>query len=109
MHMTHMDAYTILYQAREHMTGENCIETLIRETSGEDVKTFIEDMDEKAEEIRKIALKELEQGINLIRSEFPPNVSKRMQKYYIQNKETLVETFSHKVKEVILHYHTEEM
>lgn len=102
--MTHMDAYTILYQAREHMTEENCIEKLIKKTSGGDVKAFIEEIDMKAEEIRQIALVELEEGINLIRYEFPPNVSKRMQKYYYQNKESLVETFSHKVREVIFRY-----
>lgn len=102
--MTHMDAYTILYQAKEHMALGNDFEELVKEASGEDVQSFAQDMDGKAEEIRKIALVELEEGINLIRCEFPPNVSKRMQKYYSQNKESLVETFSHKVREAILHH-----
>lgn len=105
--MTHMDAYTILYQAKEHMTEEKNIEVLVKEASGEDVKTFIQGMDDQAEAIREIALAELEEGIHLIRCEFPPNVSKRVQKYYQQNKDSLVETFSHKVREVILHYGTQ--
>lgn len=88
--MTHMDAYTILYQANEYMTEDKMIENIQSKVCGDE-----------QEVVRSIALDSIEKGIHLIRFEYPPNVSKRIDQYYRQNKEVLVDTFSNKVKEVL--------
>lgn len=99
--MTNMDAYTILYQAKERILEDNQLQMIIKEKSGGNVQNFMETITDDAEVIRQIALEGLEEGINRIRYEFPPNVSKRMQQYYQTNKEVLIDTFSNKVREVI--------
>lgn len=104
MQVTHMDAYTILFQARETVERREAIEALIKETSGRDVETFVSDIDHNANEIRQIALTGLEEGIQVIRWEYPPSVVKRMCKYYNQNKEELINTFSDNVREVIIRF-----
>ena len=48
-----------------------------------------------------MALAVLEEGIKQIRYEYPPNVSKRMQKYYYQNKAFLIDRFSDDVKDLL--------
>ena len=93
---THMDAYTILYQAREQIVDRNHVRQIVQETTGEDVETFLKKMDE--EDVRQLAIAGLEKGIKQIRYEYPPSVSKRMYRYYNQNKDVLLEAFSHNVK-----------
>lgn len=84
---TNMDAYTILYQAREQITNKDYVQTALGEVN--------------EEEIRQLALAGLEEGIRQIRYEYPPNVSKRMQKYYHQNKDVLIDSFSNDVKDLL--------
>lgn len=93
---THMDAYTILYQAREQISDKNHIRQMVKETIGEEVEKVLEKISE--EDVRHLAMAGLEKGIRQIRYEYPPNVSKRMQRYYLQNKDTLLEAFSRNVK-----------
>lgn len=95
MHMTHMDAYTIMFQAKAHMTEDKKMKTIIESKSGESLDV---------EAIRRIAIRSLEKGINVIHYEYPPSVSKRIRNYYNTHKDTLVDTFSNKVKEVISSY-----
>lgn len=91
-----MDAYTILYQAKQQITDRNHVRRIAANKMGEDVDKFLEKMDEEG--MRDLAIVGLEAGIKQIRYEYPPNVAKRMHKYYNQNKDTLVEAFSHNVK-----------
>ena len=95
---TNMDAYTILYQAKAQIRNNNyrCKGT---EKRGEDTLLVLEDMNE--EEVRQFALAGLEAGIKQIRYEYPPNVSKRMYKYYHQNKDVLIDRFSNDVKDLL--------
>lgn len=84
---TNMDAYTILYQAKAQMRKQEYV------NQGADVLN--------EEEIRHLALAGLEEGIKQIKYEYPPNVSKRMQKYYHQNKDVLIDRFSDDVKDLL--------
>lgn len=84
---TNMDAYTILYQAKAQMHKQDYV------NQNNDI------LDE--EEIRQLALAGLEEGIKQIKYEYPPNVSKRMQKYYHQNKDVLIDRFSDDVKDLL--------
>ncbi|MDU6853381.1 MAG: hypothetical protein ACLSH8_00825 [Zhenhengia sp.] len=84
---TNMDAYTILYQAKAQMCKSS-----YKAQEGNVLKE---------EEIRHMALAVLEEGIKQIRYEYPPNVSKRMQKYYHQNKAFLIDRFSDDVKNLL--------
>lgn len=93
---TNMDAYTILYQAKAQIRDENYRKA---EKLGEDTLFILKNMDE--EEIRQFALVGLEAGIKQIRYEYPPNVSKRMYKYYHQNKDVLIDRFSNDVKDLL--------
>lgn len=93
---TNMDAYTILYQAKAQIRDENDKGV---EKIGEDTLFILKSMDE--EEIRQFALAGLEAGIKQIRYEYPPNVSKRMYKYYHQNKDVLIDRFSNDVKNLL--------
>ena len=104
MEVTNMDAYTILYQAREQMKVNYQIVRLIQQTTSEEGYEFSSNPEKQAEEIRRIAIAGLEEGIQVIRWEFPPSVSRRMQKYYNQNKDVLLETFTHKVREELMQY-----
>lgn len=93
---THMDAYTILYQAKEQLIDNDHVRQMVEEKIGGNAESFLAQMDENS--MRDLAVAGLEAGIKQIRYEYPPSVSKRMQKYYYQNKETLLEAFSHNVK-----------
>lgn len=93
---THMDAYTILYQAKEQLASRDHVRQMMEEKIGENAENFLTQMDER--NMRDLAVAGLEEGIKQIRYEYPPSVSKRMQKYYHQNKDTLLEAFSHNVR-----------
>lgn len=99
--MTNMDAYTILYQAKNYITEKRDIERLLDENVGLSMDDLLEQPERYTEEIRLFTLKCLEDSIKGFRHEFPPSVCKRMEKYYVQNKDTLADVFYNKVKEIL--------
>ncbi|MGL4343976.1 MAG: hypothetical protein ACRCTE_02165 [Cellulosilyticaceae bacterium] len=99
--MNNMDAYTILYQAKNYITEERDIKQLLDENVGVSIDQILEAPERYTEEIRLFTLKCLEDSIKGFRHEFPPNVCTRMEKYYVQNKDTLADVFYNKVKEML--------
>lgn len=102
--MKHMDEYTILYQAKNYITKERNITTLLKEKGSIDINDLIKNLDKNSEIIRELALEWLEQGVKAMKYEYPPNDSKRMEKYYNNNKQYLAHAFTYQVKEVINDY-----
>lgn len=102
--MRHMDEYTILYQVKNYITSENDIKVLLEENVEVDTLDFLEDVEGHSEAVRALALRWLELGVKEMRYEYPPNVSKRMEKYYHHNKQYLAQVLTPHVKKVINEY-----
>lgn len=102
--MRHMDEYTILYQAKKYITSEGNIEALLEESIEVDKQQLLEDTESHLEIIRELALKGLELGVKEMKYEYPPNVSKRMEKYYNSNKQYLAQALTPHIKQVINEY-----
>lgn len=99
--MRNMDEYTILYQAKNYITVERNLEKLLGEKIGVSMDDILEAPERYTEEIRLFTLKCLDESVRGFRHEFPPSVCKRMEHYYIQNKDTLADVFLNKVKEIL--------
>lgn len=99
--MRHMDEYTILYQVKNYITSEGNIKMLLEESIEIESKEFLDNGEDYSEKVRELALKWLELGVEEIKYEYPPSVSKRMEKYYNNNKQSLAQALTPHIKEVI--------
>lgn len=102
--MTHMDAYTILYQAKSYITEDRDLGRLLDKHIQMDRREFLENLDQYQLELKALSGIWLAEGVKEIKHEFPASVSNRMENYYIENKDALLDAFSNKVKEVIVTY-----
>lgn len=99
-----MDEYTILYQVKNYITSEGNIKTLLEESIEIESTAFVDNVENHSEKIRELALKWLELGVKEIKYEYPPSVSKRMEKYYDNNKQSLAQALTPHIKKVINEY-----
>lgn len=99
--MMHIDAYTILYHTKENVTPEG-IRTFFYQKNNINENELKEHLEDYSDVIRQLSRECLENGIKVVGHELPPSVSKRMRKYYKQNRETLIDAFSVKLKDEIL-------
>lgn len=102
--MRNMDEYTILYQAKNYITTDRQIREFIEKNMGIEADTLIKCIESDSEMIRQLALKWLELGIKQLRYEYPPSVSRRMEKYYNNNKNYLAQALTPHVRKVITGY-----
>lgn len=104
--MEHMDEYTILYQAKNYITTDREIREFVEKSMGIEADTLIKCIESDSEMIRQLALKWLELGMKELRYEYPPNVSRRMEKYYNNNKNYLAQALAPHIRQVITGYTT---